>query len=105
VRDLGSKNVMEANIALTAAVDLIPPEMAPMVVPVLLEKTTHTKDFIRKKSLVCLQKMLKRNPSLAAQIESRVYQRLTDQGYWLDSAMLELLYATAYLFGTSTLHS
>ena len=33
VRDLGSKNVMEVNIALTAAVELTPGEMAPMIFP------------------------------------------------------------------------
>ena len=47
--------------------------------PALLEKTTHTKDFIRKKALVCLHSLLKRNSSLAPQMEGRVFQKLTDQ--------------------------
>ena len=45
----------------------------------LLEKTTHTKDFIRKKALVCLHSLLRRNSNLAPQIEARVFQKLTDQ--------------------------
>lgn len=47
--------------------------------PALLEKTTHTKDFIRKKALVCLHSLLRRNSSLAPQMEGRVFQKLTDQ--------------------------
>ncbi len=43
VKDLGGKNVVEVNIALTAMAYLVPPEMAAMVVPILLEKTTHSK--------------------------------------------------------------
>ncbi len=43
VKDLGSKNVVEVNIALTAMAHLTPPETAAMVVPLLLDKTAHSK--------------------------------------------------------------
>ena len=45
IKDLGSKNVIEINTALTAAVYLTPKDVAPMMIPILLEKTTHTKVF------------------------------------------------------------
>lgn len=43
IKDLSSKNIMEINIALSAVVYLTPVEMAPMLVPILLEKLTHAK--------------------------------------------------------------
>ena len=43
MKDLKSKNVMEVNIALIAAIHLTPKEMFPMVLPLIYEKTTHTK--------------------------------------------------------------
>ena len=49
------------------------------VFPALLEKTSHTKDFIRKKALICLHSLLRRNPTLAPHMEGRVFQKLTDQ--------------------------
>ncbi len=48
VKDLGGKNVVEGNIALTAMAYLVPPEMSAMVVPILLEKTTHSKVGFKK---------------------------------------------------------
>ena len=43
IKDLGSKNVLEINIALTAAIYLTPKDVGPMMIPILLDKTTHTK--------------------------------------------------------------
>ena len=56
IKDLGSKNVVEINTALTAAVYLTPREVAPMIIPILLEKTTHTK--VKKAKCIRLQKEL-----------------------------------------------
>ena len=56
LRDLKSSNVVEINMALIAVAssNLVPAEMAPLLIPVLAERTKHSKDFIRKKSLICL---------------------------------------------------
>ncbi len=69
---------MEINIALSAVVFLIPAEMSPMIVPILLEKVTHTKDFIRKKSLICLQQIIKKSPAQGSQLEGKIMHCLSD---------------------------
>lgn len=62
VRDLQSSNIVENNMALMTASALVPKEMAAMLVPTILEKTTHSKDFIRKKALICLEQMAIKDP-------------------------------------------
>ena len=56
LRDLKSTNVVEINMALIAVAssNLVPAEMAPLLVPIICERTRHSKDFIRKKALICL---------------------------------------------------
>ena len=56
LRDLKSANVVEINMALIAVAssNLVPAEMAPLLVPIIAERTKHSKDFIRKKALICL---------------------------------------------------
>ena len=56
LRDLKSTNVCEINMALIAVAssNLVPAEMAPLLVPIIAERTKHSKDFIRKKALICL---------------------------------------------------
>ena len=41
IKDLRSKNVMEVNLALNAAIYLTPKEMTPMILPIIMEKSTH----------------------------------------------------------------
>ncbi len=71
VNDLNSRSVVEQNLALTALAHLAPPEMAAMLLPRLLEKTRHPKDFIRKKALICVETLLHKNPSVFQQDCSR----------------------------------
>lgn len=80
VRDLKSTNVLENNIALITASYLVPKEMSPMIVPILLEKTRHSKDFIRKKALICLEQITIKDPEAVAigEIVEAVVQALTD---------------------------
>ncbi len=78
VKDLRSRNVIEVNMALTALAHLVTKEMSGMVVPMLLDKTTHSKDFSRKKALVCLQHVLTKDPAVADQMRSRVLACLGD---------------------------
>ena len=49
MRDLQSKNEAENNMALIAAAYLVPREMTPMLIPIVIEKTQHSRCFIRKK--------------------------------------------------------
>ncbi|TRY64310.1 hypothetical protein TCAL_01859 [Tigriopus californicus] len=78
LKDLKSQNVIEVNIALIAAIHLTPKEMAPMLLPVLQEKTTHTKDFIRKKALICLESIMQKAPDYIPSLETTVYNCLSD---------------------------
>lgn len=78
LKDLKSKNVIEVNIALIAAIHLTPKEMAPMLLPILQEKTTHTKDFIRKKALICLEAIMQKAPDHISSLESTIYNCLSD---------------------------
>ena len=61
LRDLKSTNVVEINMALIAVAssNLVPSEMAPLLVPIIAERTKHSKDFIRKKALICLGQLYK----------------------------------------------
>ena len=43
VRDLKSDNVIEINMALITAAQLIPPEMVPMIFPIVLQRSKHSK--------------------------------------------------------------
>ena len=79
VKDLASRNVLEVNMALTAMAHLAPPETTAMTAPLLLEKTAHTKDFVRKKALVCLQRVLESDAGAPSpELESRVLSCLSD---------------------------
>ena len=62
VRDLKSSNVVENNMALMTASALVPKEMAGMLIPAIVEKIAHSKDFIRKKALVCLEQIAVKDP-------------------------------------------
>ncbi|CAB4054288.1 AP4E1 [Lepeophtheirus salmonis] len=79
IKDLSSKNPIEINFALCASSShLIPDEVIPLLLPSLISKTTHIKDFIRKKALASLHKLLKRNPELACSIEGPTRRCLID---------------------------
>ena len=78
IKDLNSKNIVEMNIALSSVVYLTPAEMSPMILPILLEKLTHSKDFIRKKALICLQQLIIKNPDIGVQFGLRIHQCLSD---------------------------
>ena len=62
VRDLQSSNIVENNMALMTASALVPKDMAAMLVPTIIEKTAHSKDFIRKKALICLEQIAVKDP-------------------------------------------
>ena len=63
VRDLLSPNALENNMALMTAAYLIPKEMLGMIISNVLEKTSHSKDFVRKKALICLEQIAIKDPS------------------------------------------
>ena len=63
VRDLLSSHALEANMALMTATYLIPKEMSGMILPTIIDKAmSHSKDFIRKKALICLEQIAIRDP-------------------------------------------
>ncbi len=79
IKDLSSTNVMENNIALITAAELVPTEMSSMLVPILIEKTAHSKDFIRKKALVCLEGIATRNEEHAREVIAALTINLSDK--------------------------
>eukprot|EP00095_Tigriopus_kingsejongensis_P009284 maker-scaffold175_size286436-snap-gene-1.50 protein:Tk09284 transcript:maker-scaffold175_size286436-snap-gene-1.50-mRNA-1 annotation:"ap-4 complex subunit epsilon-1" len=94
LRDLKSKNVIEVNIALVAAIHLTPKEMSPMLIPILLTKTTHTKDFIRKKALICLQVIMDKCPEMIAQLTPTVQGCLSDPDPGVVAIAVQVLRST-----------
>ncbi len=93
LRDLKSANVMENNMALVAAAHLVPKEMSAMLLPTLAEKLTHSKDFIRKKSLVCLEQMACKNPDLAEQVLEAANLALADKDPGVAMAAIQVIKA------------
>lgn len=63
IKDLKSSSAVEVNMALVAASHLLTaPETAPLILPTVLDLAGSSKDFIRKKAVVCLQQIALRSP-------------------------------------------
>ena len=79
LRDLKSTNLLENNMALVTAAYLVPKEMSGMILPILVEKANHSKDFIRKKSLICLEQVALKNPESIDQVIETIIVSMSDQ--------------------------
>ena len=79
MRDLKSTNLVENNMALVTASYLVPKEMTGMMLPILIEKTKHSKDFIRKKALICLEQIALKNPDFVDHVIESVIVSLSDK--------------------------
>eukprot|EP00096_Caligus_rogercresseyi_P004346 TRINITY_DN1857_c0_g1_i1.p1 TRINITY_DN1857_c0_g1~~TRINITY_DN1857_c0_g1_i1.p1 ORF type:complete len:745 (+),score=140.84 TRINITY_DN1857_c0_g1_i1:100-2334(+) len=91
LKDLGSKNIVEINLALIASSShIIPDEVLPLLLPSLTSKTTHIKDFIRKKALSSIHGLLKRKPELASQLEAPTRRCLMDTSPGVLSVALQM---------------
>ena len=55
VTDLKSENVIEVNMALVAAAYLVPPDMMPVIFPIVLQRTNHSKVRISPSTILILR--------------------------------------------------
>ena len=79
LRDLKSNDLLETNMALVTAAYLVPKEMSGMILPILIEKTSHSKDFIRKKALICLEQIALKNPDFLDPVVETAVDKLSDK--------------------------
>jgi len=79
LRDLQSPNIAENNMALITATYLVPREMSTMLLPVITPKVAHSREFIRKKSLIFLEHVSLMSPDLVESIIEIATSSLSDQ--------------------------
>ena len=73
-------------MALIAAAHIVPPDMVPLIFPIVLQRTSHSKEFIRKKALICLEQLILKHKdsqddlqSLLGPCEAKFRLALTDK--------------------------
>ena len=57
-------------MARIAAAHIVPPDMVPLIFPIVLQRTSHSKEFIRKKALICLEQLILKHKDSQADLQS-----------------------------------
>ena len=57
-------------MALIAAAHIVPLDMVPLIFPIVLQRTSHSKEFIRKKALICLEQLILKHKDSQADLQS-----------------------------------
>ena len=79
MRDLQSKNEAENSMALITASYIVPNEMSPMILPIVSEKVNSSRDFVRKKALICLEQIAIKSPESVNKVLDIVTLSLADK--------------------------
>ena len=79
MRDLQSKNEAENSMALITASYIVPNEMSPMILPIVAEKVNSSRDFVRKKALICLEQIALKSPESVNKVLDVVTLSLADK--------------------------
>ena len=79
MRDLQSKNEAENSMALITASYIVPNEMSPMILPIVSEKVNSSRDFVRKKALICLEQIALKSPESVNKVLDVVTLSLADK--------------------------
>ncbi|XP_064597579.1 AP-4 complex subunit epsilon-1-like [Liolophura sinensis] len=89
-KDLSSSNLLENCMGLLAVCQLVNTEMAPMLLPSVLEKLKHPRPVVRKKAVMCLQKFQLKSPGSVQHLGDRFREALCDKDPGVMAAALHI---------------
>ncbi|KAM5235538.1 AP-4 complex subunit epsilon-1 [Ctenodactylus gundi] len=90
VKDLQSTNLVEVCMALTVVSQLFPREMIPAVLPLIEDKLQHSKEIIRRKAVLALDKFHLIAPNQVQHIHTKFRKALCDRDAGVMAASLHI---------------
>lgn len=91
-KDLHSTNVAEVCYALTVLCKLINKDMMPALLPQVLELVQNKRDIIRKKAVMALQNLHRKNPSAIPNVKELAMKAICDKDPGVVSSSLHVFY-------------
>ncbi|XP_022795045.1 AP-4 complex subunit epsilon-like [Stylophora pistillata] len=91
-KDLHSTNVAEVCYALTVLCKLINKDMMPALLPQVLELVQNKRDIIRKKAIMALQSLYRKNPSAIPNVKELAMKATCDKDPGVVSSSLHVFY-------------
>ncbi|CAD5119040.1 DgyrCDS7689 [Dimorphilus gyrociliatus] len=94
-KDLKSTNMAENHYALIAVTQLIPTDIMPLFVPILLDKLSHPSPGLRRKAVYAFHHILKIDQELVSHLNHKFISLLGDKDPQVVGAAIQLLISVA----------
>ncbi|KAH3704399.1 AP-4 complex subunit epsilon-1-like [Dreissena polymorpha] len=78
-KDLKSSNILDNLAAMTAAAQLVPAELIPSLLPMIVAKLQHQRELVRQKAVLCLHQFQFLAPDLLAHCKESLERALLDK--------------------------
>lgn len=78
-KDLKSSNILDNLAGLSACSQLVPVEMIPSVLPIVLDKLKHSRELVRQKAVMCLHQFQSLAPDLLEHNQNDLLKMLFDK--------------------------
>lgn len=90
-KDLKSSNILDNMTALTACSQLVPVEMIPSVLPLVLERLKHSRELVRHKAVLCLHQFQLLAPELLEHCHDNLTRALFDKDPGVMAAAMHIV--------------